>query len=46
MTSTATIFTKLVTAYYVEILYSEYHPHQSRNTEIMGRNSFMPLSKE
>jgi hypothetical protein len=46
MTFTATIFTKLVTAHYVEILYSEYQTNQSRNTEITSRNSFMPLSKK
>jgi hypothetical protein len=46
MTFTATILTKLATAHYVEILYNENQPNQSRNTEIMGRNSFMPLSKE
>jgi hypothetical protein len=46
MTFTATIFTKLVTTHYVEILYNKYHPNQSRNTEITGRNSFVPLSKE
>jgi hypothetical protein len=39
-------FTKLITAFYVEILYNEYHPNQSKNTEITGRNSLMPLSKE
>jgi len=45
MTFIATIFTRLVT-HYVEILYNEYHPNQSRNTEITGKNSFVPLSKE
>jgi hypothetical protein len=46
MTFTATVFTKLITTHYVEILYNEYHPKQSKNTEIMDRNSLMPLSKE
>jgi formylmethanofuran dehydrogenase subunit E-like metal-binding protein len=38
------IFTKLTIAQYMEVLYTKVHPNQWRNTDNMGRNSFMPLS--